>query len=195
MRITKVELKNFKRFTDLTIDGIPADTRLVLLIGSNGSGKSSVFDAFEYVNTESRTVAGYTDSDSGSHIRLSNIGLSIRLSSLRKTAEKQSTITLTINDGDVYQVSSGSSSPNAQLSKSAFYGRTSYRQIPRLNRSLQERAELSVDITSKEDADRPKSFTDRDDRFLTDIDRISRQIFEDIFRKGASAVDIRKKIH
>ena len=47
MRITKVELKNFKRFTDLTIDGIPTDAKLVLLIGSNGSGKSSVFDAFE----------------------------------------------------------------------------------------------------------------------------------------------------
>lgn len=44
MRITKVELKNFKRFTDLTLDGIPADTKLVLLIGANGSGKSSVFD-------------------------------------------------------------------------------------------------------------------------------------------------------
>ena len=39
MYITKVELQNFKRFTDLTIDGIPADARLVLLIGSNGSGK------------------------------------------------------------------------------------------------------------------------------------------------------------
>ena len=50
MRITKVELKNFKRFTDLTIDGIPPDAKLVLLIGSNGAGKSSVFDAFESMN-------------------------------------------------------------------------------------------------------------------------------------------------
>ena len=54
MRITKVELKNFKRFTDLTIDGIPADTKLVLLIGANGSGKSSVFDAFESLNKGTR---------------------------------------------------------------------------------------------------------------------------------------------
>jgi len=48
--ITKLELRNFKRFTDLTIDSIPADAKLVLLIGSNGSGKSSVFDAFEWFN-------------------------------------------------------------------------------------------------------------------------------------------------
>ena len=51
MHITKVELKNFKRFTNLTIDGIPTDAKLVLLIGSNGSGKSSVFDAFEIDNS------------------------------------------------------------------------------------------------------------------------------------------------
>jgi energy-coupling factor transporter ATP-binding protein EcfA2 len=46
MRITKLQLRNFKRFTDLTVDAIPQGAKLVLLIGSNGSGKSSIFDAF-----------------------------------------------------------------------------------------------------------------------------------------------------
>jgi len=46
MRITRLQLKNFKRFTDLTIESIPKEAKLVLLIGSNGSGKSSIFDAF-----------------------------------------------------------------------------------------------------------------------------------------------------
>ncbi|BAU53288.1 recombination protein F [Mucilaginibacter gotjawali] len=52
MKITKLELKNFKRFDDLTIDltSLAEPAKLVLLIGTNGSGKSSVFDAFEYVN-------------------------------------------------------------------------------------------------------------------------------------------------
>ncbi len=54
MHITNVELQNFKRFTDLTIDGIPSDSKLVLLIGSNGSGKSSVFDGFEFLNRLSK---------------------------------------------------------------------------------------------------------------------------------------------
>ena len=70
MFIKKLQLKNFKRFTDLTIDLLPpcqnelqlpsSDTlksgsldnnqqapKLVLLIGANGCGKSCVFDAFE----------------------------------------------------------------------------------------------------------------------------------------------------
>jgi ATPase involved in DNA repair len=51
MKITALTLKNFKRFTDLTIQGIPYDAKLVLLIGANGSGKSSVFDAFECLNS------------------------------------------------------------------------------------------------------------------------------------------------
>ena len=46
MRIKNVHLSNYKRFTDLTISGIPESARLVVLIGPNGSGKSSLFDAF-----------------------------------------------------------------------------------------------------------------------------------------------------
>ena len=49
MRIHELRLQNFKRFTDLTIKDIPDAAQLVLLIGSNGSGKSCVFDAFNWV--------------------------------------------------------------------------------------------------------------------------------------------------
>lgn len=37
----------FKRFTDLTIENIPSTVRLVVLVGPNGCGKSSLFDAFK----------------------------------------------------------------------------------------------------------------------------------------------------
>ena len=50
MRITKLHIINFKRFSDLTIEGIPSKAKLVLLIGANGSGKTSIFDAFDYVS-------------------------------------------------------------------------------------------------------------------------------------------------
>jgi predicted ATP-dependent endonuclease of OLD family len=50
MHISSIQLKNFKRFTDLKIEGIPKEAKLVLLVGSNGSGKSSVFDALEVSN-------------------------------------------------------------------------------------------------------------------------------------------------
>ena len=52
MNIEKLRVQDFKRFTDLEIDlsSCQAPPKLVLLIGANGSGKSSVFDAFEYIS-------------------------------------------------------------------------------------------------------------------------------------------------
>ena len=47
MRIKRIHLENFKRFTDLTIEGIPETAKLVVLIGPNGCGKSSLFDSFK----------------------------------------------------------------------------------------------------------------------------------------------------
>ena len=46
MRIKSVRLTNYKRFNDLTISGLPQTARLVVLVGPNGTGKSSVFDSF-----------------------------------------------------------------------------------------------------------------------------------------------------
>ena len=45
MRFKKATIKDFKRFTDLTVQGVPETTRLIMLAGPNGSGKSSFFDA------------------------------------------------------------------------------------------------------------------------------------------------------
>ena len=52
MNIEALHLKNFKRFSDLRIDlsSLDAPPKLILLIGANGSGKSSIFDAFEYLS-------------------------------------------------------------------------------------------------------------------------------------------------
>ena len=46
MRVASVHLRMFKRFTDLRINGIPATAKLVVLVGPNGCGKSSLFDGF-----------------------------------------------------------------------------------------------------------------------------------------------------
>ncbi|GHT22423.1 hypothetical protein AGMMS49953_01220 [Endomicrobiia bacterium] len=48
MKISKVILKDFKRFTDLTISDLPETARLIVLVGPNGSGKTSLFEAFNY---------------------------------------------------------------------------------------------------------------------------------------------------
>ena len=46
MRISSVHLKNFKRFSDFLIHGIPKTARFVVVVGPAGCGKSSLFDAF-----------------------------------------------------------------------------------------------------------------------------------------------------
>lgn len=47
MKIKSIHLKEFKRFTDFKIINIPEQAKLVILIGPNGSGKTSLFEAFK----------------------------------------------------------------------------------------------------------------------------------------------------
>lgn len=47
MKLKRIHLEKFKRFTDLTIHNLPETAKLVVLIGPNGCGKSSLFDAFK----------------------------------------------------------------------------------------------------------------------------------------------------
>ena len=46
MKLKSIKMKGFKRFTDLTIQNIPETAKLVVLVGPNGCGKTSVFEAF-----------------------------------------------------------------------------------------------------------------------------------------------------
>lgn len=48
MRLQALRIRDFKRFSDLTISDIPRSVKLVILTGPNGSGKTSLFEAFNY---------------------------------------------------------------------------------------------------------------------------------------------------
>ena len=62
MKIKSIRLTNFKRFDDLTIDLGDNLYRLVVLVGPNGCGKSSVFDSFEQIG--GRTKYNFTQDQS-----------------------------------------------------------------------------------------------------------------------------------
>lgn len=48
MRIRSVQIQDFKRFSELSIVDITESSKLVVLLGPNGCGKSSLFDAFSF---------------------------------------------------------------------------------------------------------------------------------------------------
>lgn len=47
MRLKNIRIDSFRRFSDLTIRELPETARLVVMVGPNGCGKSSIFDAFK----------------------------------------------------------------------------------------------------------------------------------------------------
>ena len=85
MRIRSIHLTKFKRFTDLTIEGIPNTAKLVILVGPSGSGKSSLFDAINAWGKEHRYSSYDPEyyrkdeqpTNSRSHQQFGNLGVTI----------------------------------------------------------------------------------------------------------------------
>ena len=63
MKVASVHLQSFKRFTDLRINSIPATATLVVLVGPNGCGKSSLFDGFLRWHRQSARMSYSSDGE------------------------------------------------------------------------------------------------------------------------------------
>lgn len=173
MKVSALYLKNFKRFTDLRIENIPGSSKLVLLIGSNGSGKSSVFDAFSLIAFAIKGEIrgeGFWDY----YIKKKDLPVSV---------------TIKFPDSSEYTISK-EKHHNLDLPATAFCGRTSFRQLSRLRRTGLGQGK---DVDFEKDTDRPKFFIEKDNRFENDIERITEIILKDFFRSNQSNEQIRNK--
>ncbi|HEV2479046.1 MAG TPA: AAA family ATPase [Puia sp.] len=163
MKIKSLQLKNFKRFTDLTLKDIPDNAKLVLLIGSNGSGKSSVFDAFAYLANQNKKAAPV------------NVLAAAYDVGYRKDPPHPEEIILETEYGQEGLIG-GAFVRSNKIEATSFYGRTSFRQIPRLTRRS-----LGTNFNIISDNDRPPSFIDRDERFENDLEHIYGRLLREYF--------------
>ena len=111
MKIKKISIREFKRFTDLTITDIPESARLIVLVGPNGSGKTSLFEAFNH------------------YYQLRSYG---HLGTQDYFEKKSGTAS---NNGDWYKDKvqiqfHNSENPNRESLKGKFYFRSAYRNEP-----------------------------------------------------------------
>lgn len=119
MRIKSIELNNFKRFTHLTVDSIPETAKLVVLVGPNGSGKTSFMEAMNHYYK----CAGYNDA--GDYHYLSKAGNveEFNYSEWRSRALKLVNI-------DFHKATFSNTLGNHDDIKGHFYFRSAYRNEP-----------------------------------------------------------------
>lgn len=172
MKIKRLSLANFKRFTDLTIQDIPESAKLVLLIGSNGSGKSSVFDAFSYFS--SQNGKGFVRND---------------LNYLKDKTNNNQVIEFETFDFGAEGLRDNYWTRSNKITPGSFYGRSSFRQVPRLTRTS-----LGSRFNIEEDNDRPSSFIDRDERFENDLEHIFGKLLREFFRTTDEKSEIKEKV-
>jgi predicted ATPase len=173
MHIEKLILREFKRFRELTIDlsGAQPPPKLVLLIGANGSGKSSVFDALEWVSGP--TKGGPSRNDWPGYYR-------------RSPDAEPEVESLLAGGLRAYRRGAPTQEFDARSSEalvSGFYGRSSSRQFPQLTPRGSESLDVAVD------QDRPRLYILPDQRFKNDIDLVIGRILEAAFQGNFDATE------
>ena len=171
MHIQRIKLRNFKRFTDLTIDLSQNAYKLVLLIGTNGSGKSSVFDAFELCASIAKDRSA--DTEEAPYYEKQGNSCSITIGTTNGLIRKFG------SHGDY----------KGDITDKSFYGRSSLRQVPRLIRTTLGASQFSME----RDSDRPRAYVDRDERFENDLEEVTRDILQDVYKSGQEGKAIIEK--
>ena len=176
MIIQELRLKNFKRFTDLTIKLNPnAPSKLVLLIGSNGSGKSGIFDAFDVIAT-SLESGKYTGDKDLNYYRKKNSTNDTKLE-LQISNDKKWVCKFDKNQNVRHTTT------NVNFPNNAFYGRSAIRYMPRLTKTT-----VGTAANIESNNDKPEYYIDIDRRFENDLDVLIYNIIQQLF-KGINESD------
>jgi predicted ATPase len=163
MKIKSIALKDFKRFTDFQVADIPASVKLVVLVGPNGSGKTSLFEAFNYLYNELRGSVQY---DQNYHCKVGG-SVTASWSALRQR------INLEIHDVNLVE------ERGREERKKRFYFRTAYRH----------EADFSISTISKvssilDDNRHPGYLLMGETRVSDNYQRIVAETVADIYRVG-----------
>jgi AAA15 family ATPase/GTPase len=165
MKIKKIRLKEFKRFDDLTIDLGDDPKKIIAVVGPNGCGKSSIFDAFEEKLKDFR----YTNSE----------GNSFFSKALYYTDENKKSSTYDKNQAVTIIPVSGN------LNRKSFYVRTAYRFTSKFN---VQRLEALPEILASQDE--PMSSIAIDTRLESNYKRLLGTAYSEFFdgTKNGNAV-------
>ncbi len=166
MRLKKITLKKFKRFDDLTIDLGDNPKKIIALVGQNGCGKSSIFDAFEQI------LQNHVGVNSGvNELFYSKAHYD---ETPNPTYHKSSAISI-INDQG-----------NSNFSQDSFYVRTAYRYTPNLKlSSIQQTADPIMDPA------RPGYSANIDNRLNNNFARLHGSLINDFYSGSKTGDEVR----
>ena len=192
MHITKIQISRFKRFRNLTIDlsSIQPLPKLVLLIGANGSGKSSVFDAFEWI---SKPIKEDGKNESTPYEDSYYIRFVEQDTQMMGGLPVWVKIDFDNNESSQRILNFVASPKNVEdfiglQKKDLFYGRSALRQTPRLTKN----SLTSINILA--DTDRPRFYIDADNRFDNDVSLWLENVLQEVFGNDFDAQNLKERL-
>ena len=165
MKLDSAIVKNFRRFTDLTIRRMPKNARLIMLVGPNGCGKSSFFDALH--SWHKLTTRGQAWNDDY-HIKFSP------QMNLQWTGHE-----ISVNFHDHF-------TNDGQQMKKSFYMRSAYRNDPEFQINQLERTGDPLD------EHRINRMIDNDVAVSKNYQRMAGDAFRSIFEQADGSLTIRE---